>query len=201
MDACNAPESNLDVFVARTEKERLLGQRGKVIWMTGLSGSGKTTIAIDFEKELHRLGFKTKVFDADFVRAGINKDLSFSIDDRTENIRRVAAISRLFLDAGMVVINCFISPTRRIREMARRIVGAADFLEVYIHAPFEVCETRDPKGLYQKARSGQLAAFTGIDSPWEAPAAPDLVISTHECTVQEAVRKLLDFVLPKISLK
>ena len=201
MDACNAPDSHLDVFVTRAKKERLLGQRGKVIWMTGLSGSGKTTIAIDFEKELYRLGFKTKVFDADFVRAGINKDLSFSISDRTENIRRVAAISRLFLDAGMVVVNCFISPTRSIRDMARRIVGAADFLEIYINAPFEVCEARDPKGLYQMARHGQLASFTGIDSPWEAPEAPDLVINTHECSLDDAVEQLVDFVTPKISLK
>lgn len=200
MEACNPPQSMLDFFVSREEKEQLLSQRGKVIWMTGLSGSGKTTIAIDFEKELYKMGFKTKVFDSDFVRAGINRDLGFSITDRMENIRRVAAISRLFLDAGMVVINCFISPTRRIRDMARRIVGPSDFLEIFIHAPFEECEARDPKGLYEKARKGMLPSFTGIDSPWEAPQGYHLKIDTHECTVKQAVEQLVKFITPKISL-
>ncbi len=192
--------NKLNLFLSRQHKEQLLGQRAKVIWMTGLSGSGKTTLAIDLEKELHKRGFKTKVFDGDQVRAGINKDLGFSMIDRTENIRRVAAASRLFLDAGMVVISCFISPTRCLRNMARRIIGPADFLEVFVHAPFEVCEQRDPKGLYREARAGQLACFTGIGSPWEDPEKPNLMINTHECTVKEAVRQLLDFVTPHISI-
>ncbi len=190
----------METFVKRFEKERLLNQKGVVIWMTGLSGSGKTTIAVDFERALYNLGFKTQVFDADFIRASINKDLDFSISGRAENIRRVAAISRLFLDAGMVVINCFISPTRRIRHMARTIIGSSDYLEVFVNAPFEECEKRDPKGLYKLARKGEVVDFTGIDSPYEPPENPDLTINTHLCNVNEAVAQMLEFILPKIKI-
>jgi adenylylsulfate kinase len=201
MKSCSSPERLMEGFVTRQEKEQLLGQRGKVIWMTGLSGSGKTTIAIDFEKELYNKGFKTRIFDSDYIRACLNRDLGFSMADRMENIRRVAAISRLFLDAGMVVINCFISPTRRIREMARMIVGPADFLEIHVNAPIEICQERDPKGLYKLSREGKLPFLTGVDSPWEQPDNPHLNIKTHQCTIKQAVDQLLEFVLPKISLK
>lgn len=188
-------------FLQRLDKERLLGQKALVIWLTGLSGSGKTTIAIDLERRLHEKGFKTQVFDADFIRTTINRDLDFSMEGRIENIRRMAAISRLFIEAGLVVISCFISPTRRIRQMARTIIGGSDYCEVYVNAPFEVCEARDPKGLYLKARKGEITDFTGIDSPYEAPEHPDLEIRTDQCSVTEAVSQMLDFILPKIVLK
>ena len=188
-------------FLQRLDKERLLGQKALVVWLTGLSGAGKTTIAIDLERKLHEMGFKTQVFDADFIRTTINRDLDFSMDGRIENIRRMAAISRLFVEAGLVVISCFISPTRRIRQMARTIIGANDYCEIFVNAPFEVCEARDPKGLYVKARRGEIIDFTGIDSPFEAPEHPDLEIRTDQCSVTEAVNQLLDFILPKIVLK
>lgn len=188
-------------FLQRLDKERLLGQKALVVWFTGLSGSGKTTIAIDLERRLHELGFKTQVFDADFIRTTINRDLDFTMEGRIENIRRMAAISRLFVEAGLVVICCFISPTRRIRQMARTIIGANDYCEVFVNAPFEVCEARDPKGLYVKARRGEISDFTGIDSPYEAPEHPDLEIRTDQCNVTEAVNQVLDFFLPKIVFK
>lgn len=195
------PQSMMCSFLHRLDKERLLGQKALVVWLTGLSGSGKTTIAIDLERRLHEMGFKTQVFDADFIRTTINRDLDFSMEGRIENIRRMAAISRLFVEAGLVVISSFISPTRRIRQMARTIIGANDYCEVYVNAPFEVCEARDPKGLYQMARRGKISDFTGIDSPFEAPEHPDLEIRTDQCTVTEAVNQVLDFILPKIEFK
>jgi len=188
-------------FLQRLDKERLLGQKSLVLWLTGLSGAGKTTIAIDLERRLHQKGIKTQVFDADFIRTTINRDLDFTLEGRIENIKRMAAISRLFLEAGLVVISCFISPTRCIRQMARTIIGTNDYYEVFVNAPFDVCETRDPKGLYKKARMGELKNFTGIDSPYEPPEQPDLEIRTDLCTVTEAVDQLLDFILPKIVLK
>ena len=195
------PQSIMCSFLQRLDKERLLGQKALVVWFTGLSGSGKTTIAIDLERRLHELGFKTQVFDADFIRTTINRDLDFTMEGRIENIRRMAAISRLFVEAGLVVICCFISPTRRIRQMARTIIGANDYCEVFVNAPFEVCEARDPKGLYVKARRGEISDFTGIDSPYEAPEHPDLEIRTDQCNVTEAVNQVLDFFLPKIVFK
>lgn len=194
-------QSMMCSFLQRLDKERLLGQKALVVWFTGLSGSGKTTIAIDLERRLHELGFKTQVFDADFIRTTINRDLDFTMEGRIENIRRMAAISRLFVEAGLVVICCFISPTRRIRQMARTIIGANDYCEVFVNAPFEVCEARDPKGLYVKARRGEISDFTGIDSPYEAPEHPDLEIRTDQCNVTEAVNQVLDFFLPKIVFK
>jgi adenylyl-sulfate kinase len=188
-------------FLQRLDKERLLGQKALVIWLTGLSGAGKTTIAIDLERKLHEMGFKTQVFDADFIRTSINRDLDFSMEGRIENIRRMAAISRLFLEAGLVVISCFISPTKRIRQMARTIIGASDYCEVFVNAPLKICEERDPKGLYKQARLGDLKDFTGIDSPYESPENPDIEIRTDLCTVSEAVEQVLDFILPKIVFK
>ncbi|HSV89049.1 MAG TPA: adenylyl-sulfate kinase [Bacteroidales bacterium] len=188
-------------FLLRADKERLLNQRAGVFWLTGLSGAGKTTIAVEVERNLHEMGYKIQVFDADFIRTSINKDLDFTMDGRIENIKRMAAISRLFLEAGFVVISCFISPTRRIRQMARTIIGSSDYFEVFINAPFHVCESRDPKGLYLKARKGELKYFTGIDSPYEPPEKPDLEIRTDSNSVPVSVNLLMDFILPKIVYK
>jgi len=186
-------------FLTRRDKEQLLNQRSAVFWLTGLSGAGKTTLAVELERFLHQKQFKTQVFDADYIRTSINKDLDFTMDGRIENIRRMAAISRLFLESGLVVISCFISPTRRIRQMAKTIIGAQDYYEIFINAPFEVCEQRDPKGLYQKARNGQILNFTGIDSPYEPPDNPDLEINTDRTSLHDSANKLAEFILPKIA--
>jgi len=185
----------------RTSKEQLLKQHARVIWMTGLSGAGKTTIATHLEAELSNRGHLSYILDGDNVRAGINRNLSYSEEDRTENIRRIAEISKLFLDCGIITINCFISPTADIRNMARNIIGTDDFIEVYVNAPFEVCESRDIKGLYAKARKGEIREFTGIDSPFEAPKNPDIEVFTDRMTIQESTKKILDFILPRITFK
>ena len=186
--------------VGRSEKEERLQQRAKVIWMTGLSGSGKTTIALGLEKELFERGFLVQLLDGDLVRSGINSNLRFSVEDRTENIRRIAEISKLFINCGVITINCFISPTNSIRAMARQIIGTKDFVEVYMNSSLAVCETRDSKGLYAKARRGEIREFTGIDSPFEIPAHPDLELKTDELTIQETIQKALDYILPIIQL-
>ncbi|MFN2395583.1 MAG: adenylyl-sulfate kinase [Bacteroidales bacterium] len=186
-------------FVKRPEKESILNQIGKVIWMTGLSGSGKTTLGIDIEKELVKRGFLTQVFDSDIVRATINRDLDFSLEGRLQNIFRVAHLSRIFLDAGFVVINCFISPTNHIRHLARKIIGPEDYIEVFVNAPLSLCEFRDPKGLYKEARQKRLLNFTGIDSPYEAPEKPDLELNTEHFSRKELVGQFLDFILPIIT--
>lgn len=179
----------------------MLEQRAKVIWLTGLSGSGKSTIAEAAEKELHKMGFVTMLLDGDNIRAGINNNLTFSAEDRIENIRRIAEVSKLFLNCGIITINCFVSPTNDIRTLAKGIIGEEDFIEVYVNAPLEVCEARDVKGLYAKARKGLIPDFTGITAPFEAPEHPALTIPTHELEIQEGVQRLLDFILPIISNK
>jgi adenylylsulfate kinase len=184
--------------VSRKAKEEKLNQSAKVIWMTGLSGSGKTTIALLLERELFNRGFLVQLLDGDLVRSGINNNLKFSVDDRTENIRRIAEISKLFIHCGVITINCFISPTNAIRAMAKDIIGSQDFLEVFMNSSLAVCEARDPKGLYAKARSGEIREFTGIDSPFEIPENPDLELKTDELTVEETLAKALDFILPVI---
>lgn len=190
-----------DKLLQREERERRLGQRSKVVWLTGLSGSGKSTIALRLERLLFENGYFAQVLDGDNIRSGINNNLAFSIEDRQENIRRIAEIARLYLHSGIITINCFISPTREIREFAKQIIGADDFLEVYINAPLDVCENRDVKGLYQKARRGEIKEFTGIDSPYEPPLQPALEIMTDQLGIDEAAEALYRFLLPHIALE
>ena len=187
--------------VGRSYKEQRLKQKAKVLWMTGLSGSGKTTIGLALEKELFKRGFLVMLLDGDLVRTGINNNLKFSVEDRKENIRRIAEVSKLFVNCGVVTINCFISPTDEIRSMAKNIIGKDDFLEVFISAPLEICETRDVKGLYAKARKGDIPEFTGISSPFDIPPDPDLILKTDQMSVEESVQCALEFILPKITLQ
>ena len=185
-----------DKMMSRQDKESLLGQRGIMIWMTGLSGSGKSTVAIGVERELHRRGILCRILDGDNIRAGINSNLGFSPEDRRENIRRIAEIGKLFVDTGIVTIACFVSPTRELREMARNIIGAEDFREVYIATPLEECERRDVKGLYARARRGEVKDFTGISAPFEAPEHPDLCLDTSRMTLREEVDAVVKLLLP-----
>lgn len=190
-----------DRMETRTDKERLLGQRGCVIWFTGLSGSGKSTLAIALERELAARGILCRILDGDNVRCGINAGLGFSEEDRRENIRRVAEVCRLFVDTGVVVLACFVSPSRGDRSRAARIVGAEDFCEIYVATPLEECERRDVKGLYAKARRGEIRDFTGISAPFEEPENPDLKIDTTNRSVEACTETILRGVLPKIRLK
>ena len=183
----------------REDRERFLGQHSKVVWLTGLSGSGKSTLAVHLERRLFDAGFFAQVLDGDNIRTGINNNLGFSLADREENIRRIAEVARLYLHSGIISINCFISPTRSIREFARQIIGDEDFLEIFVDAPLEVCEQRDVKGLYQKARKGEITDFTGIDSPYEPPEKPAMHIRTDQQSIQEATEDLFQFLLPYIS--
>ena len=166
-----------DQTVSREAKEKLFKQQGKVYWFTGLSSSGKSTIANATEHKLHELGYKTMVLDGDNIRMGLCKDLGFSPQDRSENIRRISEVAKLFAESGTIVLTAFISPYREDREMARSIIGQ-DFIEIFVDTPLDVCEDRDPKGLYKKARAGEIKGFTGIDSPYEAPLRPDMIIDT-----------------------
>lgn len=172
-------------------RERLLGQRPLTVWLTGLSGAGKSTLAIALERVLVDAGRAVYVLDGDNVRHGLNSDLGFSPKDRQENIRRVSEVARLMNDAGLIVITAFISPYRDDRRMARKIIGSERFLEVYLSTPLAVCEARDPKGLYQRARRGEVPDFTGINAPYEAPDAPELVLNTSEIKVDEAVGAMI----------
>jgi bifunctional enzyme CysN/CysC len=180
--------------VTREDRERLNGHKGKVIWFTGLSGSGKSTIANALEKELHAQGKRTYILDGDNVRQGPNKDLGFTDADRVENIRRMAEVAKLMMDAGLIVMTAFISPFRAEREMARQLIGAENFIEVFVDTPLVVCEQRDPKGLYKKARSGQLPNMTGINSPYEAPFTPDLSIASNLTALDQAVSKITGYI-------
>ncbi len=189
-----------DRLLQREDREKRLEQRAKVFWLTGLSGSGKSTIAQGLERKLYNAGFFAQVLDGDNIRSGINNNLGFTIEDRKENIRRIAEVAKLYLNSGIVTLNSFISPTLEIRDFAREIVGANDFIEVYINTPIEICEKRDVKGLYKKARSGQIKGFTGIDSPYEAPFNPDFEIKTNDMTIEESVDQLYNFVISKIRI-
>ncbi len=187
-----------DKMLSRSDKEELLKQHGVMVWFTGLSGSGKSTIAIALERELHKRGVLCRILDGDNIRSGINNNLGFSEADRVENIRRIAEVSKLFVDTGIVTIAAFISPNNDIREMAARIIGSNDFLEVYVSTPLEECERRDVKGLYAKARKGEIKNFTGISAPFEAPVHPALTLDTSVLSLEESVAQLLSLVLPKI---
>lgn len=182
----------------RDEKEAMLMQKAKVIWLTGLSGAGKTTLGLALEDELFKRGYLTQILDGDIVRSGINNNLKFSLSDRMENIRRIAEVSKLFMHCGIVIINCFITPTNDMRRMAREIIGEEDLLEVYINASLAVCEKRDTKGLYRKARLGEIKDFTGINSPFDEPDHVGLEIRTDQMDIEESLRMLMDYVLPKI---
>ena len=198
----NHSENIFPVFeqiINRAQKEKLLKQKAKVIWLTGLSGSGKTTVAAAFEKELYARGFLTQILDGDNIRTGINKNLKFTVEDRLENIRRIAEVTKLFINCGVITINCFITPTEAIRDIARKIIGAENILEVYVSTPLEVCEQRDIKGLYKKARAGELKNFTGISSPFEKPLHAVVEIDTSKLSLKESVDKLLKVVLKEIS--
>tara|TARA_B100000927_G_scaffold82960_1_gene66504 strand:- start:95 stop:688 length:594 start_codon:yes stop_codon:yes gene_type:complete len=185
-------------LISKKEKEKLLSQNGICIWLTGLSGSGKTTIAKYLSKELHKKGIITQVLDGDNIRLGINKNLSFNNEDRLENVRRTAEISKLFVNCGIVTICCLVSPTNKIRNLAKKIIGENDFYETFINTSLEECEKRDIKGLYKKARKGEIKDFTGISSPFETPKNPSISISTKGKSIEESVNKLLTAILPKI---
>jgi len=180
--------------VTRADRAALLRQKGATIWFTGLSGSGKSTIAVALEKALYERGHLAYRLDGDNVRMGINKNLGFSAEDRTENIRRIGEVAKLFVDAGVIVLTSFISPYRADRDLVRKLHADAgmDFIEVFVDAPLEVAESRDPKGLYKKARAGQIKNFTGIDDPYEPPLQPELVLPTHKLTLEAEVQALLE---------
>lgn len=190
-----------DRMMTRGDKEALLGQRSLMVWFTGLSGSGKSTIAIALERELHQRGLLCRILDGDNIRSGINNNLGFSEADRVENIRRIAEVSKLFVDTGIITIAAFISPSNDIREMAADIIGKDDFVEVYVSTPIEECERRDVKGLYAKARRGEIKNFTGISAPFEAPEHPALTLDTSVLSLEESVHKLLELILPRIQKK
>ena len=184
-----------DRMLTRRDKEALLGQRGVMVWFTGLSGSGKSTVAIAVERELHRRGLLCRILDGDNIRSGINNNLGFSEVDRVENIRRIAEVGKLFVDTGIITLAAFISPTNSLREMAERIIGEADFKEVYVSTPLAVCEQRDVKGLYAKARRGEIKDFTGVSAPFEVPVRPALAIDTSVLSLEESVEKVLELIL------
>jgi adenylylsulfate kinase len=187
-----------DSLLCRADKEKFLNQRSKVIWFTGLSGAGKSTIGMGVEKKLFENGFLAQVLDGDIIRSGINNNLTFSGTDRLENIRRIAEVSKLFIYSGVITINCFISPTTEIRNMAKDIIGRENFIEIYVSTPLEVCEQRDVKGLYKKAREGKIINFTGITSPFETPIKPDFICTTHDKTPEESIEGVFQFVVGQL---
>lgn len=194
----NTPNENniypvFDRMLQRSDKEQLLNQRGVMLWFTGLSGSGKSTVAIALERELQRRGLLCRILDGDNIRSGINSNLGFSAEDRRENIRRIAEVGRLFVDTGIITIAAFISPTEEVRQMAQQIIGPDDFKEIYISTPLEECEHRDVKGLYARARRGEVKNFTGISAPFEAPKHPALSLDTSRLSLEESVNRLISF--------
>jgi adenylylsulfate kinase len=182
----------------REDKEALLNQHALVVWFVGLSGSGKSTLATGLENYLFRKGYKTKLLDGDNLRTGINNNLGFTEDDRIENVRRAAEVSKLFLNCGIITICSLISPTIQVRNMAREIIGSDSFFEVYVDCPLEVCEKRDVKGLYAKARSGEIKDFTGVSSPFEIPESPELIIDTGKEPLEINLKKLVEYIRPRI---
>jgi adenylylsulfate kinase len=189
-----------DRIYDRKVKEEILRQNARVIWFTGLSGSGKTTLAANLEKELFFRRFFCQVLDGDNIRAGINNNLGFSDEERMENIRRIAEVSKLLINAGIITICSFISPTNEIRNLARNIIGDNDFIEVYLNTPLEVCEQRDTKGLYKRARAGEIPDFTGISAPFDVPENPDVMVDTSKLSVRECVDEIFGEIIDRITL-
>jgi adenylylsulfate kinase len=187
--------------VTLDQRQHALNQRPCLVWFTGLSGSGKSTLAVQLEAKLFEAGYKTYLLDGDNIRTGLNKDLSFSEEGRVENIRRIGEVAKLMLDAGLVVLSAFISPFKADREQVKTIVGAQYYHEVFVDTPLAVCEQRDVKGLYKKARRGEIKNFTGIDSPYEAPVHPDTRIETDKISVEDAVEQLFKAVSFRINVK
>jgi len=187
--------------VSRELKEVRNNHKSRVIWFTGLSGSGKSTVANATEKLLHDKGLQTYILDGDNIRLGLNKDLGFSPQDRTENIRRITEVAKLFADSGSIVLTAFISPYKEDRNSARQIIGDEDFIEVFVSADVSVCESRDPKGLYKKARAGEIKGFTGIDAPYEEPINPELVVETDKYDVLECANQVIDYLVKKNIIK
>ena len=186
--------------VQAKDRSQLLGQRPITIWLTGLSASGKSTLAFALERNFVDAGHACYVLDGDNVRHRLNKDLGFSPQDRTENIRRIAEVARLMNDAGLIVITAFISPYRDDRKSARNIIGAANFMEIYVSTPIETCEARDPKGMYKRARAGELTGFTGVNAPYESPTAADMTIDTSSAPPSECAAKLLSGLISRIAV-
>lgn len=182
-----------DDMIQRKDREKRLGQKGFVLWLTGLSGSGKSTIAIALEKRLFEEGFIVQLLDGDNIRTGISNNLNFKQEDRRENIRRIAEVSKLFVNSGFICINAFISPTKEIRALAEHIIGKDDYNEIYVNTPLSVCENRDVKGLYKKVRKGEISGFSGIDAPYESPLNPALSISTTDKSIEQNVEELYQY--------
>lgn len=186
-----------DRMLSRQDKETLLEQRGVMLWFTGLSGSGKSTVAIALERELHKRGKLCRILDGDNIRTGINAGLTFSPENRKENIRRIAEVGKLFVDTGIITIAAFVSPTNEVRDLARSIIGEEDFKEIFISTPIEECERRDVKRLYARARRGEVKEFTGISAPFEAPENPALSLDTSVLSLEESVEKILQLLFGK----
>ncbi len=182
----------------RESMEKRFGQKARVIWLTGLPCSGKTTIGSGLSEALLERGFFVRFLDGDATRKGLCSNLGFSEDDRVENIRRVAEISKLFMESGMITINAFITPTEPLRRLASEIIGRENLISIYVNAPVEVCETRDVKGMYKKARSGKISDFTGVSAPFEVPAAPDFEVDTTTSSPEESINQLIEFLIPLI---
>jgi adenylylsulfate kinase len=187
--------------VRQSDRNQANKHKSFLIWFTGLSGSGKSTIANALEHKLHQEGIKTYVLDGDNIRLGINKDLSFSAEDRSENMRRIAEIAKLFIDAGIVVMGAFVSPYKKDRKSIEYVVGNNNFVEVFVNTSLEACELRDVKGLYKKARKGEIKDFTGINAPYEAPENPDIEVVTDKMTVWEAVDKIYPVIIKKLKIE
>lgn len=183
--------------ITKRDRHRLNGHKSFVLWYTGLSGSGKSTLANAVDFELFNLGCRSYVLDGDNIRHGLNKDLGFKDDDRKENIRRIGEVAKLFVDSGLIVSTAFISPFREDRMQVREMFNQDEFIEIYLHCPIQICEIRDPKGLYKKARNGEILNFTGIHSPYEIPHNPDIIINTDELTVEHSVEKIISYLKEK----
>jgi adenylylsulfate kinase len=180
-------------IIQKIDRQRLLGQKSCVLWFTGLSGSGKSTIATHVEEKLHHFGVATYLLDGDNIRHGLNKDLSFTSEDRKENIRRIGEVAKLFVDSGIVVLTAFISPFIEERKKVRELLGEHEFIEIYTKCTVEACEARDPKGLYKKAREGGIANFTGISSPYEVPSNPEIILDTENMTIDDCSEKVIEY--------